>query len=436
MTSVMWFRRDLRVAGNAALEAAAARGPVLALFVIDPVLVASSGGARLRFLRESLGALDAALGGRLVIRVGDPRVVVPAVAAEVNASTVYVARDYTPYGRTRDRSVSEVLTAAGRRLRGVGSPYAVAPGTVVKPDGNPYAVFTPYWKTWRRVLDGGGEGVTLVSRQEPDVTLAEAPSDPFEWPERAGLSAALPVAGEPAAWDRWGNFVAGGLADYAAARDRPAVDGTSRLSAYLRWGVLHPAQLIAECDGSPEAESFVRELCWREFYADILFQRPETSWRNLDGRFDRIRVDTDDAALERFGTWQAGRTGFPIVDAGMRQLSATGWMHNRVRMIVGSFLVKDLHLPWQWGARHFMDQLVDGDLASNNHGWQWVAGCGTDAAPYHRIMNPTLQAEKFDPDGAYVRQWVAEWPDLAPPMVDHAVERAEALRRRAAISVT
>lgn len=436
MTSVMWFRRDLRIAGNAALEAAAARGAVCALFVVDPTLIASSGGARLRFLRESLAALDEALGGRLVVRVGDPVEVLPEVAASVGASSVYVSRDYSPYGRRRDRAVSDALAATDRRLRGIGSPYAVSPGSVVKPDGGSYAVFTPYWKTWRRVLGEAGDGVTVVSRQEPDLELVEVPGDTVTWPERAAIAAALPPAGEPAAWDRWGEFLSSGLADYAAARDRPSLDGTSRLSAYLRWGTLHPAQLIGECDGSPEADAFVRELCWREFYADILHQRPETSWRNLDTRFDRMQVDTDDAALERFHRWQVGQTGFPIVDAGMRQLTATGWMHNRVRMIVGSFLVKDLHLPWQWGARYFMDQLVDGDIASNNHGWQWVAGCGTDAAPYHRIMNPTLQAEKFDPDGAYVRQWVSEWPNLHPPMVDHAAERAEALRRRAALSVT
>ena len=436
MTSVMWFRRDLRTAGNSALEAAAARGPVLALFVIDPVLIASSGGARLRFLRESLESLDSSLGGRLVVRVGNPVDVVPAVAREVGASSVYVTRDYSPYGRRRDRAVSDALSSVDARLRGIGSPYAVAPGSVTKPDGTPYAVFTPYWKTWRRVLAEAGDGVTIVSRREADPVLVEAPGDRVDWPDRAGSAAVLPTAGEAAAWDRWGEFLGNGLSGYASARDRPAHDGTSRLSPYLRWGAVHPSQLIGECDGSPEADAFVRELCWREFYADILHQRPETSWRNLDRRFDRIRVDDDDAALERFHRWQIGQTGFPIVDAGMRQLSATGWMHNRVRMIVGSFLVKDLHLPWQWGARHFMDQLVDGDIASNNHGWQWVAGCGTDAAPYHRIMNPTLQAEKFDPDGAYVRQWVSEWPDLCPPMVDHAVERAEALRRRAALSVT
>lgn len=437
-TSVMWFRRDLRVEANAALRAAVAQGQVVALFVIDPALVASSGGPRLTFLRESIASLNAALGGHLVVRVGNPRVVVPAVAGECRASSVYVARDFTPYGRARDRAVSEALSAVGITLRGVGSPYAIAPGTVVKPDGGSYAVFTPYWKNWRKLLAERMSAEPHGGRSDDGVDpsrLVEMTSDAFEWPANAYSDCALPPAGEAAAWERWQAFRENGLSEYGDRRNTPSIDGTSRLSTALRWGVLHPLQLIEECDGSPEAEAYVRELCWREFYADILFQRPESSWKNLDGRFDRMQVDTDGAAQERFALWQQGQTGFPIVDAGMRQLARTGWMHNRVRMIVGSFLVKDLHLPWQWGAKHFMDHLVDGDLASNNHGWQWVAGSGTDAAPYHRILNPTLQAERFDPSGAYAQQWIEEWPLVGPPMVDHGVERAEALRRRAALSV-
>jgi len=432
--TVMWFRRDLRVAANAALDAAAARGPVVALFVVDPALVGSSGGPRLQFLRESLAALDASLGGNLVVRVGDPRAVVPSVAAECGAGDVFVARDFTPYGRARDRAVSEALAGVGVTLRGIGSPYAIPPGSVTKPDGLPYSVFTPFWKTWRRLLAERSTGPSGDTTSVANAVVG-LHSDPVDWPERSYTAVALPAAGEHAAWERWAWFREHGLGQYADLRNTPSVDGTSRLSTYLRWGVLHPLPLIAECDDSPAAESFVRELCWREFYADVLFQRPESAWKNLDGRFDRMQVDTDAAALERFAIWQQGRTGFPIVDAGMRQLSATGWMHNRVRMIVGSFLVKDLHLPWQWGARHFMDHLVDGDLASNNHGWQWVAGTGTDAAPYHRILNPTLQGERFDPAGTYAHQWIEEWPLTGPPMVDHGVERAEALRRRAALSV-
>jgi deoxyribodipyrimidine photo-lyase len=233
-------------------------------------------------------------------------------------------------------------------------------------------------------------------------------------------------------------------------RNLPGVAGTSRLSAALRWGVLHPRQLLGELLPERPHEVFRSELAWREFYADVLFRRPESAWRSLQPRMDAMPVDGDDRARARFAAWRHGRTGYPIVDAGMRELLATGWMHNRVRMITASFLVKDLHLPWQWGARHFLRHLVDGDLASNQHGWQWTAGTGTDAAPYFRIFNPTTQSERFDPQGDYLRRWLPELSDLddraihAPgarrpadypaPIVDHAVERDEALARYRAVS--
>ncbi len=231
-----------------------------------------------------------------------------------------------------------------------------------------------------------------------------------------------------------------GLDAYDRRRDFPALDGTSGLSADLRWGVVHPRQLLAELEphrhphpGHPHPghEAFASELAWRDFYADVLHHRPETAWANLDRRMNSMHVDTDDRARQRFATWAQGRTGFPIVDAGMRQLLATGWMHNRARMITAGFLVKDLHIPWQWGARHFLNHLVDGDLASNNHGWQWAAGTGTDAAPYFRVFNPTAQAHRFDPDEEYARRWIPELGTAAypAPMVDHAAERTEALRR-------
>src|SRR6056297_726766 len=207
-------------------------------------------------------------------------------------------------------------------------------------------------------------------------------------------------------------------------------DGTSRLSHALKWGTIHPRTLLADLDASgsgPDGDTvFSSELAWRDFYADVLFRQPRTAWENLNRKMDAMPVDTDAAARRRLDRWAAGETGFGIVDAGMRQLAATGWMHNRVRMVVASFLVKDLHLPWQWGARHFMAHLVDGDLASNNHGWQWAAGTGTDAAPYFRVFNPTTQQQRYDPDGDYVARWV---PDPVEPMLDHKSERDEALRR-------
>jgi deoxyribodipyrimidine photo-lyase len=426
----MWFRRDLRLGDHPALLSAGADGSeVVPVFVVDPAFSAA-GAPRLAHLHDCLTALDADLrersGTGLVVRHGDPVEVVPQLAVELGADEVFVSRDYAPYGRRRDAAVARSLRRGERSLRGVGSPYAVPPGGVRKGDGDPYAVFTPFSKVWRRVgwdapVDPPGDDF----RWSGSGAVA---SEPF--PERPDPGAELPPAGEAAAHERWSAFLHDGLDGYDEHRDQAAVDGTSRLSPALKWGTIHPRQLLADLDASgagPRAHTvFSSELAWRDFYADVLFQRPETAWENLNPKMDAIVVDTDAKARERFDRWTAGETGFGIVDAGMRQLAATGWMHNRVRMIVASFLVKDLHLPWQWGARWFMERLVDGDLASNNHGWQWAAGTGTDAAPYFRVFNPTLQQERYDPDGEYVERWA---PDPVEPMLDHRVERDEALRR-------
>ncbi len=441
--TIMWFRRDLRLGDHPALLTAAADGAeVLPLFVMDPAFVAA-GGPRLAYLHDCLTSLDRSLrdhgSSGLVIRHGDPTSVVPALADEVAADSVVVSRDYSPYGRSRDAKVGEAFAAGGRRLRGVGSPYAVDPGKVRKGDGDPYVVFTPFSKVWRRTgwdaphPSVGGDVRWAVG--VPSGGLDERPSPGCD----------LPVAGEEAALDRWRSFLdvtgsgdgtmRSGVQAYDDLRDLPAVNGTSHLSPDLKWGTIHPRTLLADLDASGDGERghtvFSSELAWRDFYADVLFQKPHTAWENLNPKYDHIEIDTDDAARSRFDRWSAGETGFGIVDAGMNQLSATGWMHNRVRMIVASFLVKDLHLPWQWGARWFMRHLVDGDIASNNHGWQWAAGTGTDAAPYFRVFNPTLQQERYDPDGAYVAQWA---PVGLEPMVDHRVERDEALRRLRALT--
>jgi deoxyribodipyrimidine photo-lyase len=431
MTTILWFRRDLRLDDHPALSAAAADGDVLPIFVVDPAF-AGSGATRLAFLHDCLTALDAAIRDRggpgLVIRHGEPDEVVAGLAVEVGASSVHVTRDAGPYGRRRDRAVKDALDAVDVGFVGTGTPYAVAPGTVRKDDGDPYAVFTPFAKRWRAT---GWEQPIDAPDDVPWASAVE--SDPM--PARSDPGHDLPPAGEEAALDRWHAFLDEGLDGYADGRDRPAIAGTSQLSPALKWGTIHPRRLLADLDPSGAAgedhATFVTELAWREFYADVLQHRPETAWENLRQELDAMPVDTDAAARRRFERWAAGATGFGIVDAGMRQLAATGWMHNRVRMITASFLVKDLHLPWQWGARWFMEHLVDGDLASNNHNWQWVAGSGTDAAPYFRIFNPHTQQERFDPDGAYVERWVDG--DGREPMVDHATEREEALRRLATI---
>ncbi len=434
---ILWFRRDLRLADLPALHAAAADGgEVVPLFVVDPAF--TGGTVRDSAMRQALFALDRSLDGALVLRSGDPLVEVPRLASETGATAVYVTRDHGPYGRRRDAAVAASLTAAGSRLVGVGSNYAVTPGSVTKADGTPYAVFTPFRRTWQARGWEAPTGAPEV-RWRGRALLASLPMP-------AGSSAYIEApVGEAAAQTRWAE-VRPSLCGYRDERDRPDHDGTSMLSTAIRWGCVHPRQLLADLEpGDRGHDTFAGELAWREFYADVLFRRPETAWENLNPNMNAMAVDTDNDALRRFERWRAGTTGFPFIDAGMRQLAGTGWMHNRLRMVVASFLVKDLHLPWQWGARHFLRYLADGDLASNNHGWQWCAGTGTDAAPYFRVFNPTAQGRRFDPDGDYVRRWVPELapiegaavhepglrrPDVYPaPMIDHAVERAEALAR-------
>jgi deoxyribodipyrimidine photo-lyase len=425
--SIVWFRRDLRLRDHPALAEACSAGDVLPLFVVDPAFE-SAGAPRRALLHDCLAALDQATGGALVVRHGDPVDEVPALADEVGATTVYVSKDYAPYGRRRDEAVGDALRGAGRRLRGVGSPYAVDPGTVRKDDGDPYAVFTPFSRRWRAC----GWVDPVEAPRSPD--WIEAPSDGL--PDRTDIEFEVPSASEDDVIDRWRRFRDTDLADYDERRDFPALDATSHLSPFLKYGVIHPRQLLADSDARSKAQAtFQSELAWRDFYADVLFHQPRSAWENLDPRFDDIHLDTGKRAQEKFDGWCEGRTGFPIVDAGMRQLVESGWMHNRVRMIVASFLVKDLHLPWWWGARFFLQHLLDGDLASNNHGWQWAAGTGTDAAPYFRVFNPTAQQERWDPDGEYVHRWIPELDtdDYPAPMVDHQVERQEALDRYRAI---
>ncbi|GAA3586185.1 deoxyribodipyrimidine photo-lyase [Amycolatopsis ultiminotia] len=444
---VLWFRRDLRLGDHAALLTAAKHSKhVLALYVLDDRLLKPAGSPRTAFLLASLRELDAALGGRLLVRHGDPVGEVVAAAREIGASAVHVSADSGPYGRKRDDAVANAL--AQHRIEWVvtGSPYAVTPGRVTKPDGSPYRVFTPFHRAWTRrgVASPAETSASIVDWVEPGKSLP-IPNSPSLGDLR------LPPAGEAAALEAWQAFLGHDVEHYAAERDRPDHEGTTRMSPYLRWGNIHPRTMLADLagDSSDGAQALRAELCWRDFHADVLWHRPETARENYDRRFDRMRYDTGAQAQEAFEQWCAGRTGFPIVDAGMRQLLAEGWMHNRVRMIVASFLVKDLHLPWWWGARHFMRHLVDGDLASNQLNWQWVAGSGTDAAPYFRIFNPTTQGTKFDPQGDYVRRYVPELrgvagkavhapaarpQDYPDPIVDHAEERQIALQRYGSIT--
>ena len=441
-TSIMWFRRDLRLADNPALLEAVEQGDeVVGLFCLDRRLLAPSGAPRIAFLNRCLRSLDDAMGGRLVIRTGDPAAVIPAVVAEVGASSVHVTEDFGPYGRRRDEVVATALTPTGAELVRTGSPYAVEPGSISTKARTPYKVFTPFSRAWR---DHGWPGPQAAP---PRVTWAEAPSDGVPDDPDLGVTA-LPEAGEGAAAGRLDAFLELHATEYDVLRDRPGDDATSRLSPDLKWGVLHPRQVLDRLGRSDGERTFATELCWRDFYADVLFHRPESARESMDEKVGSMPWDRGADADDRFEAWAQGRTGYPIVDAGMRQLLAEAWMHNRLRMIVASFLVKDLHLDWQRGARWFMRHLVDGDLASNQHGWQWTAGTGTDPSPYFRIFNPVSQGERYDPDGAYVRRYVPElidvptehvhqpWkgpdgppPGYPPPIVDHAEERDESLRR-------
>jgi deoxyribodipyrimidine photo-lyase len=443
MTVVHWFRRDLRLGDNPALDAAARAGDVLALYVLDPRLWASSGDPRRAYLVRSLAALAEDLDGRLLVLRGDPRTVLPRVVREVAAEAVHVTASCEPFGRRRDEQVEAALDVP---LVRTGSPYAVTPGRVRNQQGDPYQVFTPFRRAWadhgwRSPAPTAPEVLARATLLRPDGgdALPDAPV-----PD--GLT--LPEAGERAALARWAEVLDGPLADYATERDRPDLDTTSRLSVPLKWGEVHPRTLLADLAGrrGDGPETFRSQLAWRDFHADVLHHHPGAAHRSLRAVVPEDAWAEGTAEQHALDAWSAGRTGYPLVDAGMRQLLAEGWMHNRVRMVVASFLVKDLHVRWQRGAAHFLDRLVDGDVAQNQLNWQWVAGTGRDAAPYFRVFNPVTQGQKFDPDGTYVRRWVPElraipgravhqpWtlPRSAAPgyperMVDHAVERESAL---------
>ena len=446
--SVLWLRRDLRRSDLPALGAAAGggRGRVGVVFVLDPALWRGAGAVRRAWLAATLRATNELYDGRLCLRVGKPTSVIPHLASELRAGSVHVSRETTPVGRRRDRSVSTALTRAGVEWVETGSPYAVGPGTVVTKTGSPYSVFTPFSKAWR------DHGWPSPATEPEHLELLEVASDPDGW---ALLDAALaepdlptlPAAGQEAALSRWASFLEGGLAAYGEDRDRADLDGVSRLSPYLKVGAVHPRTLLADLAGrSGEGpHRFTTELAWREFYADVLWHQPHSAWADLRPALGSLTYEDPDELVE---AWTVGRTGYPVVDAAMRQLLAEGWMHNRMRMVTASFLTKDLHVWWPTGARHFLAHLIDGDIASNNHGWQWVAGTGTDASPYFRVFNPVSQGLRFDPAGDYVRRYVPELAHLPGPAVhepwnhpdgyahgyperilDHAQERREALRR-------
>lgn len=439
--SIFWFRRDLRLTDNPALLAAIDDGvssQVLPLFIVDPNLVSGAGLPRLGYLAQSLRALDESLGGNLHVIAGEPRKVLSQIVKAYDTTEVHVTGDFAPFGSARDADVE----ASGLKLIRTGSPYAISPGRVRKNDGTNYRVFTPFYNAWFQHSWRGPVGVAEANWIKP--TKSER-----HFPKFIDDRLTPNVAGELAASQRFQRFLDGSIDRYHEHRDRPDLPGTSRLSANLRWGEIHPRTVLAPLNSSQGHTVFRKEIAWREFYADVLHHYPLTSREYYKPQFATMRYDEPGP---KFDAWRSGATGYPLVDAGMRQLIAEGWMHNRVRMVVASFLIKDLHIEWQFGARHFMKYLIDGDMASNSHGWQWVAGCGTDASPYYRIFNPVEQGKRFDPDGDYVRKYISELRHIKggavhepwllahdatsgypTPIVDHSVERRESLGRLAEI---
>jgi deoxyribodipyrimidine photo-lyase len=436
---LIWFRHDLRLADHPALAAAlAAGGPVLPVFVLDDEAAGAwrYGGAARWWLKGSLAALAADLkvrGATLLLARGRAETVIPALADATGVAAVHAGRGLEPWARAQSRRVHEALADAGRALHlhttaTLREPHGFASGS-----GKPYAVYTPFAKA---MLAAGEPGEPLPA---PDAVPGLAPPRGGETLESLGL---YPVRGEPdwaaefgAAWQpgeagaaaRLARFTAGAIGTYAEARNLPSAEGSSGLSPHLRWGEVSPRQVwhAARAAGAGASiETWLKEILWREFSYHLLWHRPEMPDRPLRREFEAFPFRPDAALLE---AWRRGRTGYPIVDAGIRQLWRTGWMHNRVRMVAASLLVKHLLQPWQEGTAWFWDTLVDADLASNSASWQWVAGCGTDAAPYFRVFNPVLQGEKFDPKGDYVRRWVPELAKLPPAFIHKPWEAPEAL---------
>lgn len=447
--AVVWFRRDLRIDDNRALIAAinATSGSIFPVFVMDPHLLSVS-EKRSSYLMAVLRALDSELGGKLnLIYSSDPTSVVD-FAVSAGADEIFATSDFAPLGVAREKLVKEKANDATVVTKFGDSPYLIPPGRLAREQGGWYKVFTPFYKALMKngyedpvyvdpsVLSGRME---LIRRDEEAERWLSSPVlfDEIQFP-----------TSNSKAMESLASFLESSDGRYKELRNFPAVEGTTKLSPALRFGVVHPRQIVALASDASGGEPLVREVVWRDFYANVLYQMPHTNWKNFNPNFDHIEVDSieDPTKAAQFEAWKEGRTGYPIVDSAMRQLNETGWMHNRLRMIAASFLVKDIHLPWQLGAKYFMERLLDGDVSSNNHSWQWVAGSGTDAAPYFRIFNPIIQSEKFDPEGEFIKRFIPELAEVSSkavhdpfnrgaagvylePILDHSLARNETLDR-------
>ncbi len=458
-TVLFWFRRDLRLTDNVGLAQAAACGAR-----VVPVYVLSSwrrdhawtGPKRQAFLCGNLNSLARnleSIGSRLTVREGDALEALQRLAAETQAEGVYFNRDPDPFGSGVEARLAQWCAAAGLACQGFKDAVLHEANEVLTGEGGPYRVYTPYSKNWLGLAKDTPTG--SVKALGPAAEIASQPLPTLaHWGLEAQADASLPPAGERAARGRMQDFISGtALSRYGEQRDVPSVAGTSGLSADLRFGLISIRELHAlaaeraatDPASAPAAVKYIKELAWREFYMAILHFYPDVLQADFNLSYKDVAWPGSEAG---FAAWCAGRTGFPIVDAGMRQLLKTGWMHNRVRMIVAMFLTKDLHCHWKLGEQFFHQHLIDAEIASNNGGWQWSAGTGADAAPYFRIQNPWSQTKRFDPSGAYIRQWVPElagvagekfWQppadgrpltaDYVLPMVDHTAERDRTLAR-------
>jgi deoxyribodipyrimidine photo-lyase len=456
---LLWFRQDLRLVDNPALAAAAKNGPVIPVFILDDETPGKwkAGGAARWWLHHSLDALAADLakrGSRLILRRGKADRAIEDLITETGARAIYWNRVYEPHAVARDTTIKVTWEARGVKVLSFNASLLVEPWTVKTSADSPYRVFTPFWRAASSLIE-----------DTPPLPAPRALPTPPAWPRSEALTAwrllpakpnwargfAIWSPGEAGARKRLSAFIRESLHGYADGRDRPDRSSTSRLSPHLHWGEVSPRQVwhairIAKEDSAKvehDAAKFLSELGWREFSYHLLYHFPTLPLRNFRPAFDDFPWDENERA---FKAWTQGRTGYPIVDAGMRELWATGYMHNRVRMVAASFLIKHLLMPWQRGEEWFWDTLVDADLANNAASWQWVAGSGADAAPYFRIFNPLIQGEKFDPDGAYVRRWLPELEKCDPrfihrpwqssnfaalayqkPIIDHDRARARAL---------
>ena len=436
--SIVWFRRDLRISDHPALVAALSESDeIVPVFIIDSKLIERTGSNGLAYLAQSLQHLDASLDKKLQVIAGQPIDVLKKLQEKYNVQSVHISAEYEPVSAAQDVEIEK----SGIKLVRTGSAYAVAPGRVLKPsDQTPYRVYTPFYRAWLT------HGWRKPEQKPKSITAVTPDSDSRQFPDwKVPTGVSITEAGEAAANERFKHFQKNGLDNYDEARNLAGIDGTSKMSAHLTWGEIHPRTLLAPLGQSKAHEVFRKEIAWREFYADVLFNNPHTETDYYAPQFAKMRYDKPG---KQFKAWCEGNTGYPFVDAAMRQLLAEGWMHNRTRMVVASFLVKDLHLEWQLGERFFREHLVDYDVASNAHGWQWTAGCGTDASPYYRVFNPVEQGKRFDENGDYVRKYVPElahlkgieihepWDvldgylkDYPQPIVNHATERLESLAR-------